>query len=49
MAEAWCRVSSSEADFVTGQAMVVDGGLTLQLHDDFAGQMTTYASDAAKL
>ena len=36
---------SEEASFITGHALAVDGGLTLQLQEDFAVNMVKYARD----
>ncbi len=36
---------SEEASFITGHALAVDGGLTLQLQEDFAVNMVKYARE----
>ena len=39
---------SDEASFITGQALVVDGGLTLQLQEDFGLQQARFYRDHPK-
>jgi NAD(P)-dependent dehydrogenase (short-subunit alcohol dehydrogenase family) len=36
---------SDEASFITGHSLVVDGGLTIQLQEDFSNHMTRYYRD----
>src|SRR5438128_1750736 len=43
IANAVLFLCSIEASFITGQALVVDGGLTLQLQEHFAQRMARYA------
>ena len=45
IANAALYLSSEEASFVTGHALVVDGGLTLQLQENFAVDMVKYARE----
>ena len=45
IANAVVYLSSDEASFVTGHALVVDGGLTLQLQENFAVDMVKYARE----
>eukprot|EP01051_Picozoa_sp_SAG22_P013986 SAG22_NODE_1635_length_3925_cov_19.715107_2_plen_64_part_00 len=40
-------LATEEAGFITGQAIAVDGGLTIQLHDDYAGKVLEHAAAAA--
>lgn len=42
IANAIAFLCSEEASFITGQALTVDGGLTLQLQEDFAVDMAHY-------
>jgi NAD(P)-dependent dehydrogenase (short-subunit alcohol dehydrogenase family) len=42
IANAICFLCSDEASFITGQALAVDGGLTLQLQEDLAVNMAHY-------
>jgi len=44
IANAALYLSSEEASFVTGHALVVDGGLTLQLQENFAVDMVKWAA-----
>ncbi|MGI8856057.1 MAG: SDR family NAD(P)-dependent oxidoreductase [Thermomicrobiales bacterium] len=45
IANAIAFLCSDEASFITGQALAVDGGLTLQLQEDFAVDMAHYLRD----
>jgi enoyl-[acyl-carrier-protein] reductase (NADH) len=42
IANAIAFLCSDEASFITGQALAVDGGLTLQLQEDLAVNMAHY-------
>ncbi len=45
IANAVCFLCSEEASFITGQALAVDGGLTIQLQEDLAVNMAHYLRD----
>ena len=45
IANAICFLCSDEASFITGQALAVDGGLTLQLQEDLAVHAAHYLRD----
>lgn len=47
IANAVVFLCSDEAAFITGQALVVDGGLTIQLQEDFAVRLARYAQQHA--
>jgi enoyl-[acyl-carrier-protein] reductase (NADH) len=38
-------LSSDEASFITGHALPVDGGLTIQLQENFGVQQVQYVND----
>jgi enoyl-ACP reductase-like protein len=38
---------SDEASFITGQALVVDGGLSIQLQEDLGVRLARYAQEHA--
>jgi enoyl-[acyl-carrier-protein] reductase (NADH) len=42
IANAIAFLCSEEASFITGQALTVDGGLTVQLQEDLAVNMAHY-------
>jgi enoyl-[acyl-carrier-protein] reductase (NADH) len=43
IANAIVFLCSEEASFITGQALVVDGGLSIQLQEDLAVRLVQYA------
>ena len=45
VANAIVFLSSDEASFITGHALVVDGGLTIQLQEDFGVRQANYMRD----
>ncbi len=45
IANAICFLCSEEASFITGHALAVDGGLTIQLQEDLAVNMAHYLRD----
>ena len=45
IANAVAFLSSDEASFITGHALVVDGGLTIQLQEDFSVRQVHYIRD----
>jgi NAD(P)-dependent dehydrogenase (short-subunit alcohol dehydrogenase family) len=47
IANAVLFLCSEEASFITGQSLVVDGGLTIQLQEDFAVRLARYAQQHA--
>jgi NAD(P)-dependent dehydrogenase (short-subunit alcohol dehydrogenase family) len=47
IANAIAFLCSDEASFITGQALVVDGGLTIQLQEDLGVRLARYAQEHA--
>ena len=47
IANAVLFLCSDEAAFITGHSLVVDGGLTIQLQEDFAVRLARYAQEHA--
>lgn len=47
IANAVVFLCSDEASFITGQALVVDGGLTIQLQEDLSVRLARYAQEHA--
>ena len=45
IANAVVFLSSDEAAFITGHSLVVDGGLTIQLQEDFGVRQAHYVRD----
>ena len=45
IANAVVFLSSDEAAFITGHALVVDGGLTIQLQEDFGVRQANYMQE----
>ena len=47
IANAIAFLCSDEASFITGQALVVDGGLSIQLQEDLGNRLVRYAQEHA--
>jgi NAD(P)-dependent dehydrogenase (short-subunit alcohol dehydrogenase family) len=47
IANAIAFLCSDEASFITGQALVVDGGLTIQLQEELSIRLARYAQEHA--
>jgi NAD(P)-dependent dehydrogenase (short-subunit alcohol dehydrogenase family) len=47
IANAIAFLCSDEASFITGQALVVDGGLSIQLQEEFGVRLARYAQEQA--
>ncbi|MBV8720373.1 MAG: SDR family oxidoreductase, partial [Chloroflexi bacterium] len=47
IANAVVFLCSDEASFITGQALVVDGGLSIQLQEEFGVRLARYAQQHA--
>ncbi|MFW6174912.1 MAG: SDR family oxidoreductase, partial [Chloroflexota bacterium] len=45
IANAVAFLCSKEASFITGHALAVDGGLTIQLQEDLGASLAQYARD----
>jgi NAD(P)-dependent dehydrogenase (short-subunit alcohol dehydrogenase family) len=45
IANAVVFLCSDEASFITGQALVVDGGLTIQIQEDLGVRLARYAQE----
>ena len=49
IANAIAFLSSDDASFITGQAIVVDGGLTIQLQEDLSVRLAQWSRDHAEI